>query len=75
MKSYFIRTDEGLEQVNDVVSMRPVDYGNGPEFQVMFQDSKLDEGMFCYDYVEISWMNDSEPYENLKSFLIRNLDR
>lgn len=75
MASYFIKTEEGTELVNDVVSMRPVDYGNGPEFQVMFADSKLDEGMFCWDYVEVSWMLDSEPYENLKQFLIRNLDR
>ena len=75
MKSYFIKTEDGTELVDNVVSMRPVDYGNGPEFQVMFADSKLDEGLFCWDYVEMSHMEENEHYENLKQFLIRNLDR
>lgn len=69
-KSYYVRTDEGLELVEGVIQMRPVDYGNGREFQIMWTGSRLDEGSFCYDYVDFDG-----PREDLIKFLDRNLDR
>jgi hypothetical protein len=84
MKSYYVRTDEGLEIVNGVVCMR--DHGcpssdgvkcdtHGDvscpgEYQVMYTDSIVGEGTFCYDYVDLNGTADE-----LRNFLNRNLDR
>jgi len=73
MRSYFVRTDEGMEVVHDVVEMRPCKVSNfgveEPMFQVMFEDSKENEGTFCYDYVPVD-----TTVQEYQEFIYRNLD-
>ena len=72
IRSYYVRTDDGLElmhiMTNQVNPFRPVNYGNGQEYQVMFDDSIEDEGTFVYDYVSM----DASTQE-FQVFLNRNL--
>jgi hypothetical protein len=69
--SYYAKTEEGLELFEDVVEMRAFTT-NGyshEEYQVMWADSIVGEGTFCYDYVRA----DGDRQE-LVAFLDRNLD-
>ena len=71
IRSYYVRTEDGIEllhiQTNQTQVFRPVNYGDGPEYQVMFDDSILDEGMFVYDYVSMDGST-----QDFQLFLNRN---
>jgi len=69
-RSYYVSTEDGLALLTDVVTMRPVVYDQGPEYQVMYRDSILDEGTFCFDFVHI----DASP-DIYQEFLNRHIAR
>lgn len=78
IRSYYVRTEDGLElmhiQTNQKQVMRPCtveNYGH-PEkmYQVMFDDSIEGEGTFVYDYVDFD-----APTQDFQLFLNRNLNK
>lgn len=78
IRSFYVRTDDGLElmhiQTNQKQVMRPCtvsNYGHDEKmYQVMFDDSVLDEGTFVFDYVSFD-----APTIDFQSFLNRNLNK
>jgi hypothetical protein len=70
MKRFYVKTDEGLELVECTSIIPQLDPRRYAEYQLMYPDSVVGQGNFCYDYVSAD-----ASKEELIEFLDRNLDR